>query len=490
MTNAPSPSLSIHEKMKRLNRFAMTGLVIILGAMIIISAQISISMHNTAYIRDEINIIKNAEQNVLQIALASMDIIVDKADGQVMPERIKELSDSWNGAMNSASLIKKIYTEQKTPEKYDTIIDSLNQIKQKSMTELVSAVENQAPETVFNDLDDKIDELGGSLLDQLQNASSILENDLNTTLKISRISSICLIVGNILVFFAIAFGTYKAIQFVKEKIVAPMEEIATGTTTTMSESALNLKSSTSQLNNLMRDAAERTHEGAKKAAIITSSVEGVAAAVEELSSSIGEIRRQAGISTEVSQLAVQEAINMSETIGNLNTAAQGINDITDLINKIAESINLLALNATIEAARAGEAGKGFAVVATEVKNLAVKTAEATDDIAKKVCEMQEMSTKAVAAIGNIQDTISDINTANSNVMASVEQQSIATEEINHTINEATEGLKGTSQMISGIDDTIQATRDETSTLMAANENLTKEAASVTTKTKQLIYGDN
>ena len=480
--------LSIHEKMQLLNKWAMSVLLIILGTMTIISIQISVSMQNSAKLRDNLAILKTAETDVLYIALASMDIIVDKADGVIMPERTKEITDGLDGLTKASTLISEIYKERNEPEKYDELMRTITTIKQKSLVELKTAVETRSGDEVFAALDDSIDGLGQTLSTQLDEACEILESELSDALRTSKISSIALIIGNVLVFLGISLGTYKAIGFIKEKIVGPLEKITTDTTDVMSESAINLSVSTTHLNELMIDAAERTEKGSHKASIITNSVEGVAAAVEELTSSIGEIRRQATMSNKVSELAVQEALTMSKTIGALNTAAQGIGNITDLINKIAESTNLLALNATIEAARAGDAGKGFAVVATEVKNLAVKTAEATDDISKKVQEMQDMSNKAVMAIGNIQDTISDINNANTNVMASVEQQSIATEEINRTINEATEGLKGTSEMIANIDKTIQETKEETKSLVLANENLSKESKSVVIKTKTLIYG--
>ncbi len=484
-------SISIHQKMQNLKKLTMIGLFVILGTMACLSFYISISMQKSIKLRDELESIKAAEFSVTQIALASMDIIVDKADGKVLPEREKELEDGFATITTEAlPIISNIYQEMESPDKYNSILETMNTLKKRSMVDLKYAVESQAMDDVFAKLDDDIDGMASSLSEQLNNTDEILHAELTDALKISQLSSTALIIGNICLFILALAGTYKIMHFIQNMIVTPMEEITVNTTTAISKSALALQSTTGNLNSLMDNAADRTTEGAQKTAIIASSVEGVAAAVEELTSSISEIRRQANLSTEVSGLAVQEATNMSKTIASLNIAAQGIGEITELINKIAESTNLLALNATIEAARAGDAGKGFAVVATEVKNLAVKTAEATNDISQKINEMQEISTKAVAVIGNIQDTISDINIANSNVMASVEQQSIAAEEINRTINEATVGLKGTSEMIAGIDKTIQDTKEETKILVSANQNLSEESAIMLKKTKILIHGES
>lgn len=81
-------------------------------------------------------------------------------------------------------------------------------------------------------------------------------------------------------------------------------------------------------------------------------------------------------------------LETTEKIDTLASHSQEINGIVDLISGIASQTNLLALNAAIEAARAGDAGRGFAVVASEIRQLAERTALATDDIVQKINEIQ------------------------------------------------------------------------------------------------------
>jgi hypothetical protein len=80
---------------------------------------------------------------------------------------------------------------------------------------------------------------------------------------------------------------------------------------------------------------------------------------------------------------------MTDHVNNLGERADAIGNIVSLITGISEQTNLLALNAAIEAARAGEAGRGFAVVADEVRNLSLKTNEATSEIAGQISQIQD-----------------------------------------------------------------------------------------------------
>ncbi|MFT6268954.1 MAG: methyl-accepting chemotaxis protein [Alphaproteobacteria bacterium] len=100
---------------------------------------------------------------------------------------------------------------------------------------------------------------------------------------------------------------------------------------------------------------------------------------------------------QVNEQAAQAKLS-TQIVNRVGENSQKIGSILDVIKKIAEQTNLLALNAAIEAARAGEQGRGFAVVADEVRTLATRTQNSTEEIEKMIASLQKDSSRAVLAM--------------------------------------------------------------------------------------------
>ncbi|MEM9562756.1 MAG: methyl-accepting chemotaxis protein [Actinomycetota bacterium] len=137
-----------------------------------------------------------------------------------------------------------------------------------------------------------------------------------------------------------------------------------------------------------------------------------ASTVSDLVRDVVGLARQADEETSVTRAAVEE----------LEEQSRRINEMVDLIAEIADKTNLLALNATIEAARAGEAGQGFAVVATEVKSLAQRTSDATEQIRSMTDEVQGKIASSSTRVAGVADLVRSISERQNDVESQMDLQ--------------------------------------------------------------------
>jgi methyl-accepting chemotaxis protein len=259
-----------------------------------------------------------------------------------------------------------------------------------------------------------------------------------------------------------------------EALISDFDVVVTNLLGNVSNAAGHVETAARTVLDNAQGSSERTGAVASTAEEASTNVQTVATASTQLSSSIHEISRQVGQSTQVASTAVTEVAGANEKVQSLADAAAKIGEVVSLITDVAEQTNLLALNATIEAARAGDAGKGFAVVASEVKNLANQTARATEEISLQINGVQAATQDAVGAIGNIGEIIASMNKITAEISIAVEKQGVATQEITRNVDEAANGTQQVSSIIGDVADATNNTRDSANDIIEATDTMGQE----------------
>jgi len=232
----------------------------------------------------------------------------------------------------------------------------------------------------------------------------------------------------------------------------------------ITENAVQVASASEELNATSQQITTNSEETSAQVMVVSQSAQAVnqnlqtvATGAEEMGASIKDIARNATEAAQIANSAVKAAESANTTVSKLGDSSAEIGQVIKVITSIAQQTNLLALNATIEAARAGEAGKGFAVVANEVKELAKKTAKATEDISRKIETIQVDTKAAVESIGTISEVINKINDISSTIATAVEEQNATTNEMARNVSEAAQGSGEITRNIAGVSDAAEST---------------------------------
>jgi methyl-accepting chemotaxis protein len=251
----------------------------------------------------------------------------------------------------------------------------------------------------------------------------------------------------------------------------------------IAQNAQALGASSEELSAISQQMAANAEETAAQTGIVSAASEQVsrnltvvATSSEEMLASIREIAKSANEAAKMAKEAVSVADSTNQTVQRLGEASTEIGKVVKVITSIAEQTNLLALNATIEAARAGEAGKGFAVVANEVKELAKETAQATEDISRKIETVQGQTKESVEAIQGIVEMIRQIDDVSNTIASAVEQQTATTNEIGRNISEAARGADDIARNVSSVSGAAQSTAKGASDTQTAAHGLTDMAS--------------
>ncbi len=222
----------------------------------------------------------------------------------------------------------------------------------------------------------------------------------------------------------------------------------------VNQSAAEVATASAELSTGSDDLSRRTEAQASSLEETAASMEELAVTVKQNSENAEDANKLAEQSREMANDGGEIAKQAVEAMSVIENSSQQVSDIIGVIDDLAFQTNLLALNAAVEAARAGEAGKGFAVVAEEVRTLAQRSAQASNEIKSLITSSNtqvkngvELVNKAGASLSEIRGSIAQVAEIVAEIASASSEQAQGIDEVNVAIAEMDDMTQQNSSLV-------------------------------------------
>jgi methyl-accepting chemotaxis protein len=258
--------------------------------------------------------------------------------------------------------------------------------------------------------------------------------------------------------------TIVGVVFFARSITRPINRVVAG----LNEGADQVAAASTQVASASQHLAEGTSEQAASLEETSSSLEEMASMTKQNADNAGQAKAMMGEAGRIVQKVSGHMDEMAKAINEITKSSEETGKIIKTIDEIAFQTNLLALNAAVEAARAGEAGAGFAVVAEEVRNLALRSAEA----AKNTSNLIESTIKAVHDGNQLTKLTQEAYQENINIAGKIGQ---LVDEIATASEEQAHGIAQVNIAVAEMDKVTQETAANAEESASASEELNAQA---------------
>ena len=237
-----------------------------------------------------------------------------------------------------------------------------------------------------------------------------------------------------------------------------------------------MSAASGNLMTISSEADARAAASAQSTQRVSGHVDVVASSIRDITATLTEVVGEAERTSAVAAAARSLVAAAKNDVNALTEAARTIDPVIGLIEDVANQTNLLALNATIEAARAGEMGRGFGVVAHEVKQLATRTARATEEVRSGLHGISTASARIVERVAKLVDSIEQVDAVAAAIADSMRRQDSTSQTITSNTGRAANDVREVAAAVKDVAAVITDAKQAADLVTKASADLGQQAA--------------